>query len=79
METIKDCLSKNNTCVVALIMFYENNRLNTKQVYRVLSCVLYSIIKNYVCFNYLSCQSKTFSFISSKLTFEKKFQYVTWY
>ena len=25
MKTIKDCLMKKNTCVMALIMFYENN------------------------------------------------------
>ena len=25
METIKDCPRKNNTCVMALIIFYDNN------------------------------------------------------
>ena len=35
-----------------------------------LSCVVYSLIDNYVCIDYLACQSKTLSFISSKPTFE---------
>ena len=56
MKTIKCCLRKNNTCVMALIMFYENNLLKPKKSYRVLSCLLYSLIDNYVCIDYLSCQ-----------------------
>ena len=32
METIKDFLRKNNTCVVLIIMFYENNGENKKSV-----------------------------------------------
>ena len=60
-------LSENkNTCVMAIIMIYENNGGNAKKVYRVLSCVVYSIIDNYVCIEYLLCQSKTLSSISSK-------------
>ena len=31
MEAIKDCLRKKNTCVKALIMFYENNGLKPKK------------------------------------------------
>ena len=30
---------------MALIMSYENNEVKPKKVYRVLSCVLYSLIK----------------------------------
>ena len=48
METIKDCLSNKNTCVMALIMYYENNVLKTITLYRVLSCVVYSLVGNYV-------------------------------
>ena len=29
-----------------------------KTMYRVLSCVVYTLIDNYVCIEYLSCQSK---------------------
>ena len=40
-------------------------------MYRVLSCVVYSLIDNYVCIDYLSCQLKTLSSISSKPKFEQ--------
>ena len=70
MENIKYFLRKNNTCVMALIMIYENNGEKQKKVYRVLSCVVYSLIENYVCIEYLSCQSKKLSSISSKPKFE---------
>ena len=69
METIKDYLRKNITCVMALIIFYENNGLKTKKVYRVLSCVVYYLIEDYVCIDYISCQPETLCSISSKPTF----------
>ena len=56
METIKDCLRKKNTYVMELVIFYENNGLKPKKVYRVLSCVVYSPIENYVCIEYILCQ-----------------------
>ena len=43
---IKTILSKNNTRVLALIMFYETRGDNLKKYFIVLSCVVYSIIKN---------------------------------
>ena len=43
-----------------------------KKVYRVLSCVFYYLIENYVSIDYLSCQLKKLSPISSKPTFEFK-------
>ena len=36
-----------------------------------LSCVIYYLIENYVCVDYLSCQSKNLISISSKLKFEQ--------
>ena len=56
METIKDCLRKKNTCVMALIIIYENNGEIPKQLYRVLYCVVYYPIDNYVCIDYLLFQ-----------------------
>ena len=41
-------------------------------MYRVLSCVIYYLIENYVCVDYLSCQSKNLISISSKQKFEQK-------
>ena len=44
METIRYCIRKKNTCVIAIIMFYENNGEKPKKVYKVLSCVIYYLI-----------------------------------
>ena len=56
METIKYFLKNKNTCDMELTMIYENNGENAKKVYRVLSCVVYSLIDSYVCIGYLLCQ-----------------------
>ena len=50
---------------MALIIIYENNGEIPKTLYRVLSCVVYSLIDNYVCIEYVLCQSKTLRSISS--------------
>ena len=60
MKNITNFLMKKNTSVMALIMIYENNEEIPKK-FRVLSCVVYNLIDNYVCIEYLSCQSKTLS------------------
>ena len=65
MEIIRDAMKKKDICVIALVMFYETNRTKPKKVFRLLSCVLYYLIKNHICIDYLSCQSKTLSRISS--------------
>ena len=59
-------------CVIALVMFYENRTNNATKVYRVLSCVLCPVIYNYVCIDFLCCQSKTISDVSGDIVFEKK-------
>ena len=53
---IKATLAKNNTSVLALIMFYETISDNTKKYFIVLVCVIYTIIKNYVYIDYLARQ-----------------------
>ena len=55
---IKATLAKNNKILLALIMFYETRSDNPKKYFRVLGYVIYSIIKIYVCIDYLACQSK---------------------
>ena len=47
---------KKNTYVIALLIIYENNGEIPKTLFRMLGCVVYSIIENYVCIDYLSCQ-----------------------
>ena len=44
MKIIKDCLRENKTCVMDLIMIYENNGEIPKTMYIVLSFVVYSLI-----------------------------------
>ena len=56
MENIRDVLKRNNTCIIAVIKFYENKGTKPNKVYIVLSCVLYYLMDNYVCIEYLSCQ-----------------------
>ena len=54
---IKATLKKHNTKVLALLMFYQT-RNNPKKAFKVLSCVIYTIISNYVCIDYLACETK---------------------
>ena len=80
METIKKFSKKKNTCVMALKMIYDNNGGNAKKVYRVLSCVVYSLIEYYFCIDYLSCQPKALKlyFIQTNIS-RYKYQYFTRY
>ena len=55
---IKSILSKRNTSVLALIMFYYTRADNPNIAFRVLSFVVYTIINNYVYIGYLGCQTK---------------------
>ena len=58
-------LKRENICVITIAMFYENITTNTMKVFRVLSCVLYYVIDNYVYMDYLCCQYKKLSVICS--------------
>ena len=62
-------MKRTNMCVISLVMFYDNRTTNPEKVYRVLSCVPYSVIYNYVYIYYLYCQSKTISDISRDRVF----------
>ena len=53
METFTDFLKNKNTCIMELIMFYGNNGIKPKKLYRSLSCVIFLIINNYVCIDYI--------------------------
>ena len=43
---ISKILLKDNTRVLALVMFYKNRKINTWKMFIVLSCVIYKINKN---------------------------------
>ena len=71
MGNIIDVMRKKYTCIISLIIFYESKTINPVKLYRVLSCVLYSIIYNYICIDYLCFQSKTLNSIYYDKIFEK--------
>ena len=52
---IRATLAKSKTRVLALLMFYETIN-NPKSFSKVLSCFIYTIIRNYVCIDYLACE-----------------------
>ena len=52
---IKNTFSKNNTSVLTLLMLHETRIMNPKKCFRALSCVIYTILNNYFCIDYLSC------------------------
>ena len=58
MTHISKILFKPYTRVLALVMFFENRKIYAKKMFRVLSCVIYTIIKNYVCIDYLGSEKK---------------------
>ena len=53
---IKNTILKNNASVLALLMFHEKRVLKPEKYFRVSSCVIYTIIDNYVCIDYLAFQ-----------------------
>ena len=55
LPLLKHC-EKN--CILALVMLYETRNKNTTKVFIFLSCVIYTIIDNYLCIDYLAWQIK---------------------
>ena len=53
---INTILLKKNTRVLALVIFYENRKTNPRKMFKVLSCVIYTIIDKYVCIDYLGTE-----------------------
>ena len=51
-------LLKPNTKVLALVMFFENKKKNAKKMFRMLSCLIYTIIRIYVFIDYLGSDKK---------------------
>ena len=47
---------KPNTRVLALVMFFYNRKKYAEKMFRVLSCVIYIIIRNYVRIDYLGSE-----------------------
>ena len=56
-------LLKPNTRVLALVMFNENRGGNAKEMFRVLNCVIYKSIINYVCIDYLGYEKSKLRYL----------------
>ena len=50
-----------NTRVLALVIFYENRKKIIRKMFRVLSCVIYTIIGKYVYIDYLGYEKSKLS------------------
>ena len=48
METTQYLLMKKNICVMALTMIHKNDGEKPKDIYRVLGCIVSSLMDNYV-------------------------------
>ena len=72
MSGIINVTRKKNMCVIELVIFYENGTTNQMKVFRLLSCVIYYVIDNYVCVEYICCQAKTLSVACCDNFFEKR-------
>ena len=56
MIPVRKVFQKGNTCVISLLMFYEN-RKNVK--FKLLSSIVYCVMYNSLCVDYLCCKEKT--------------------
>ena len=55
---INNILLKRNTRVIALVFHYEHGHLKSRKMFKVLSCVIYTIIDRYVCIDSLCTEIK---------------------
>ena len=55
---INDILLRPNTRVITLIVNYEHGSFSTRFFFKVLSCVVYTIIYKYMCIEYLCTEKK---------------------
>ena len=63
---------KRDTRVIALVVFYELGNFNPRKMFRVLSCVIYTIIERYVCIDYLCKETKKISELRLGCTLKTK-------
>ena len=64
-KQINVILKRPNTRVIALILIYEHGSYSTIKIFKVLSCVVYTIIDKYVCIDYLCTINKILSELAS--------------
>ena len=69
---INKTLMNTDTRVLALVVFNELGTFNTRKMFRVLSCVIYTIIGRYVCIDYLGTETKKISELRLGCTLKTK-------
>ena len=55
---INNILLRHNTRVISLIVNYDHGSFSARKLFKVLSCVIYTIIDKYVCIDYLCTKEK---------------------
>ena len=65
---IAKTLSKNNTRVLALVIFCESGKKIIRKPFRVLSCVIYTIIDKYVCIDSLASDKSKLGYLKTVWT-----------
>ena len=63
---------KRNTRVLALVVFNELGNINPREMFKVLSCVIYTSIDRYVCIDYLGTEIKKISELRLGCTLKTK-------
>ena len=58
--------------MLALVVFYELGNINPRKMFKVLSCVIYSIIDRYVCIDYLCTEIKKISRLKRERSLKTK-------
>ena len=53
--------AKKNKIVLALVIFYESGKKIIRKLFRVLSCVIYTIVGKYFCIDYLGSEKSKLS------------------
>ena len=69
---INTILMKKNTRVFTLVVFYEFGGINPRKMFKVLSCVIYTIIYRYICIDFLGTEKKKISELRLGYTFQTK-------
>ena len=58
--------------MLALVIFYESGNINPRKIFKLLSCVIYTIIDKYVCIDYLGTEKKKINESRLGCTFQSK-------
>ena len=58
--------------MLALVIFYESGKTNPRKMFRVLSCVIYTIIDKYICIDYLGTEKLKISDLKIACTESRK-------